>query len=60
MINFTLGVEAIQGFTQNRRSFNFDTQMQDTAMRLDALLGAKLTWTLPFYLGSDRSEEIIY
>ncbi|MEM9885833.1 MAG: hypothetical protein AAF849_08075 [Bacteroidota bacterium] len=59
-INFTLGFEAIQGFTQNRRAFNFDTQMQDTKRRLDVLLGGKLTWTLPFYLGTDRASEIIY
>lgn len=59
-LNFTLGVEAIQGFTQNRRAFNFDTQMQDTAMRLDVLFGGRITWTLPFYLGSEGSSEIIY
>jgi len=58
-VNFTLGVEFVEGFTQNRRSFNFDTRMQDAAMRLDMLLGLRLTWTLPFYLNED-GKEIIY
>ncbi|MEM8526824.1 MAG: hypothetical protein AAGG68_19445 [Bacteroidota bacterium] len=57
--NFSAGVEFIQGFTQNRRSFNFDTQMQDTQMRLDVLLAVRLTWVLPFYL-NETAEDIIY
>lgn len=58
-LNFSAGVEFIQGFTQNRRSFNFDTQMQDTQMRLDVLLALRVTWVLPFYL-NETAGDIIY
>ncbi|MEM6697029.1 MAG: hypothetical protein AAF599_01440 [Bacteroidota bacterium] len=59
LLNFSAGVEFIQGFTQNRRSFNFDTQMQDTQMRLDVLLALRVTWVLPFYL-NETAGDIIY
>jgi len=58
-LNFSIGVEFIEGFTQNRRSFDFDTQMQDTSMRLDVLLALRVTWVLPFYL-NETAEDIIY
>ncbi len=41
-IAFTLGLEAIQGFTQNRRSYNFDTMEKDTKKRIDAFIGPKI------------------
>ncbi|MEM9916623.1 MAG: hypothetical protein AAF990_00930 [Bacteroidota bacterium] len=59
LINFYLGLEIIEGFTQNRRSFNFDDRAQDTAKRLDILYGIKAGWSLPFYLG-EKGEEIFY
>jgi hypothetical protein len=37
------------GFTQNRRSFNFDTQEQDTRKRKDVLFGPKVGFIIPFY-----------
>jgi hypothetical protein len=48
-INFYLAFEATQGFTRNRRDWNIDTQMTDTANRLDLLFGIRLNWSLPFY-----------
>ncbi len=57
-MNFTGGFEFFEGFTQNRRSINFDTQMQDTNKRLDILSGFKLSFTLPFYIGN--GDEIYY
>ncbi|MBK7870546.1 MAG: hypothetical protein IPJ74_07625 [Saprospiraceae bacterium] len=54
--NFYIGLELTQGFTQNRRDFNFDTQMQDTSKRLDLLFGVKAAWILPFYIGKAASE----
>lgn len=59
-INLSVGADFIQGFTQNRRSFDFDTQMQDTRERLDLLWGLRATLTLPFYLESKGTEGIIY
>ena len=58
-VNFYAGFEIMEGFTMNRRSFNFDTQMPDTTSRLDILYGFRLGWTLPFYVG-ENSEEIYY
>lgn len=58
-INFYAGFEFIQGFTQNRRSFNFQTRSQDTTKRLDLLYGIKVGWSFAFYL-QDNSEEIFY
>ncbi|MEO1715307.1 MAG: hypothetical protein AAFU60_18420, partial [Bacteroidota bacterium] len=58
-VNFYAGFEIMEGFTVNRRSFNFDTQMADTTPRLDILYGFRLGWTLPFYVG-ENTEEIFY
>lgn len=59
-INFHLGFEFTEGFTQNRRSLNFDTMMKDETKRTDILLGFKLGWTLvPIYFGQP-SEDIYY
>lgn len=58
-INFRVGVEFTQGFTQSRRSFDFDTRITDDKMRRDLILGFKLGWTLPFYLEATK-ETIFY
>ncbi len=50
-VNFYIGIEAVQAFTQNRRNFNYDTQMLDDQQRLDIMLGLKVGWILPFFLG---------
>ncbi len=47
--NFYFGLECMQGFTQNRRSYNFDEMKQDTEKRLDIFYGAKGSWILPLY-----------
>ncbi len=49
LANFYIGFECMQGFTKNRRSYNFDTMEQDTKKRIDILYGAKLSWILPLY-----------
>lgn len=49
LVNFYAGIEFIQGFTQNRRGFNFDTGMYDTAKRLDLLYGFKVGFCIPLY-----------
>jgi len=48
-LNFTGGFEFIQGFTENRRDFNFDTPGEKEGKRLDLYYGIKLAWALPFY-----------
>lgn len=47
--NFYIGIEATEGFTQNRRDWNFDSHAKDETQRLDVLVGLKLAWYLPFY-----------
>lgn len=59
LVNFYAGFEFIQGFTKNRRSINVDTGLTDTAERLDLLVGFRLGWTLPFYLG-EKADTIYY
>ncbi len=56
LVNFTFGLEFIQGFTQNRRSYNFDEMRADTEKRVDLLIGLKVGWTLPFYVGESTGE----
>ncbi len=49
LINFTLALDAVQGFTQSRRSYNFDDMGADNKQRLDLLFGARIAWVLPLY-----------
>lgn len=57
-VNITVGFEFFEGFTQNRRDFNFDTRTADTDQRLDLLAGFRVSFSLPFYQGN--SEDIYY
>jgi len=58
-INFYIGLELTQGFTQSVRGFNFDTREFDTERRFDTLFGGRIGWILPFYLGN-KAEEVWY
>ncbi len=58
-VNFIAGFEFTQAFTQNQRSFDFDTRRKDDRKRTDLLTGFRLSWTLPLYL-SDNPEAIRY
>ncbi len=49
LTNLYIGLECFEGFTQNRRSYNFDTMEHDTKKRIDILYGARLMWILPLY-----------
>ncbi len=59
LINFSIGAEFVQGFTEGRRSFNFDTRKSGLDKRLDLLYGFRLTWTLPLFIG-ENPDEISY
>lgn len=48
-INYLLELEWLQGFTENRRSFDFATRQQLTGSRQDGMLGVRAVWFLPFY-----------
>ncbi len=49
LVNFYIGFECMQGFTQNRRSYDYDLMKQDTEKRVDILYGGKFAWILPMY-----------
>ncbi len=49
LLNFYFGFECMQGFTQNRRSYDYDLMKQDIQKRLDILYGGKVAWILPLY-----------
>ncbi len=49
LINVFGGFEFTQAFTQNRRSYNFDTMERDTQKRRDYLSGFRLGIILPLY-----------
>ena len=58
-INFIIGVEFVQGFTQNRREWDFDKMAKDENKYFDALIGGKIAWTIPFEIGA-KGEDIFY
>lgn len=49
LVNFYIGAQATEGLTQCRRDWNFDTQTQDNAKRLDMLFGLRAGWVLNLY-----------
>ena len=49
LLNFYFGFECLQGFTQSRRSYDYDLMKADTQKRLDILYGIKISWILPLY-----------
>lgn len=48
-INFFAGIEMQEGFTKNRRSWNYDENRNDDRLRNDLLFSVKLGWMLPVY-----------
>jgi hypothetical protein len=51
-INFYIGLDLVQGFTQSVRAYNYDTNMPDTEKRTDITYGARIGWMIPIYLKS--------
>lgn len=49
LANIYFGLDFMQGFTQNRRSYDYDLMKADTQKRLDLLAGARISWILPLY-----------
>ena len=42
MLNYMAGIEVLNGFTRNRREFNYDTRVQDDKSRNDLMVGLKV------------------
>jgi len=49
IINFFFQLEYCQAFTENRRSFNYDTGLHDPTLRNDGSLTIRAGWVLPLY-----------
>ena len=49
LLNFFAGFEFNQGFTKNRRDYNFDLMGPDNTKRIDLLHGIRLGWIVPLY-----------
>jgi len=49
LVNFYAGLEFIQAFTENRRSYNFDNADLNGEKRTDLMFGLKVGWIMPFY-----------
>lgn len=57
LVNFYVGLECMQGFTSNRRSYDFEKMQTDTKKRLDVLTGVKVAWILPLYKKALKSSN---
>ncbi len=58
-VNFTIGFDFTEGFTKNRRGFNFDTRSRDDKSRFDVLYGFRIGWSFPVYT-NQNAEDIEY
>jgi len=58
LFNFYFGFEMIEGFTINRRAYNYDSQSFDTGRKTDLLYGLRFGWSIP--IRQRASEEFYY
>lgn len=49
LVNFFIGIEAIEGFMSPQRAYNIDLMGPEEDNRFDVLLGIRAGWTLLFY-----------
>ena len=59
-INFFIGLEFTQGFTESRRNWNIDEMAREEGARIDLLYGIRAGWVLPFYIGEGSGGTIYY
>jgi len=58
LLNFTIGVDLMVGFTQDRRSFLYDVMRTDNAQRTDFLFGIRGGWFIPIF--KRKSEDLLF
>ncbi|GBL35205.1 hypothetical protein EMGBS15_08000 [Filimonas sp.] len=58
LINISVGVDAVWGFTRGRRDYLYDVARKDDKKRNDVLIGFKLGWIVPIY--KKLAEETYY
>ncbi len=52
-INFQIGLQLSQNFTQSRRDWNYDYGRKDETKRIDLLNGFRVGWIFPIYQSVD-------
>ncbi len=58
VVNFFGAVECVQGFTEGRRSYNFNVKKSDAGKRLDLLFGFRIGWIIPLF--KEAPEKFYY
>jgi hypothetical protein len=60
LVNLFIGLDFTEGFTYNRRFYNFDTREADTKLHKDILLGFRAGFSIPFFIYSEntRNDEL--
>jgi hypothetical protein len=53
-VSFYAGLEFYQGWTQSRRSYDYDKMSKDETKRFDSLWGFKVSWIIPLYKRSPQ------
>ncbi|MBL6876401.1 MAG: hypothetical protein ISR01_06375 [Chitinophagales bacterium] len=56
-VNLSIGFELTEGFTSNRRPFDFHLQRALKESRVDLMYGVKISWMIPVYLGQSSSNQ---
>lgn len=50
LVNLFIGFDITEGFTKNRRVWNYDTRQPDTSQHYDILWGMRAGFTIPFFI----------
>lgn len=59
-VNFYMGLEFMEAFTSNVRTYDFDkARVASNTRRFDGMVGAKIGFIMPIY-GQHRDQEIFY
>ncbi len=58
LVNFTVGLDVLAGFTQGRRDYLFDVGRPGNDKRFDLLFGIRGAWFIPIF--RRKSEEIFF
>jgi hypothetical protein len=58
LINYTIGLDFMAGFTEGRRDYLFDVMRPDHAKRLEILFGVRGGWFIPMF--KRKSDELMF
>lgn len=58
LLNFTIGLDCLVGFTQGRRDYLYDVMRPDNKQRTDILYGVRGGWFIPIF--KKKSEELLF